>query len=52
MEGLYSLQGLRGAAVFLGGLFHMVSVEAKYSEGDLLLPALGTSFNLGLTYFL
>ena len=29
----------------------MVSVEAKYSEGDLLLPALGDFFQLGVDLF-
>jgi len=48
MERLYSLQGLRGAAVLGVVLFHMASVEAKYSGGDLLLPALVDFFQLGV----
>lgn len=52
MERLYSLQGLRGAAVLGVVLFHMASVEAKYSGGDLLLPALVDFFQLGVDLFL
>lgn len=51
MERLYSLQGLRGAAVLGVVLFHMASVEAKYSGGDLLLPALVDFFQLGVDLF-
>lgn len=51
MERLYSLQGLRGAAVLGVVLFHMASVEAKYSGGDLLLPALVNFFQLGVDLF-
>lgn len=51
MERLYSLQGLRGAAVLGVVVFHMASVEAKYSGGDLLLPALVNFFQLGVDLF-
>lgn len=51
MERLYSLQGLRGAAVLGVVLFHMASVEAKYSGGDLLLPAWVDFFQLGVDLF-
>ncbi len=40
MERLYSLQGLRGIAVLGVVLFHMMSVESKFSGGDILLPPL------------
>ncbi len=47
MERLYSLQGLRGAAVVGVVLFHMAAVELKYAGGDVLLPALVEFFQLG-----
>ncbi|KPA90567.1 putative acyltransferase [Pseudomonas asplenii] len=51
MERLYSLQGLRGAAVVGVVLFHMAAVELKYSGGDTLLPALVDFFQLGVDLF-
>ncbi|MGY2168059.1 acyltransferase family protein [Pseudomonas gingeri] len=51
MERLYSLQGLRGAAVLGVVLFHMAAVELKYSGGDALLPALVDFFQLGVDLF-
>ena len=51
MERLYSLQGLRGVAVLGVVLFHMTSVEAKYSAGDILLPRLLDFFQLGVDLF-
>ena len=51
MERLYSLQGLRGVAVLGVVLFHMTSVELKYSGGDLLLPAWLDFFQLGVDLF-
>lgn len=51
MERLYSLQGLRGLAVLGVVLFHMMSVEAKYSGGDSLLPAFLDFFQLGVDLF-
>ncbi|WAH57070.1 acyltransferase [Pseudomonas silvicola] len=51
MERLYSLQGMRGAAVVGVVLFHMASVEAKYSGGDLMLPSVVDFFQLGVDLF-
>jgi peptidoglycan/LPS O-acetylase OafA/YrhL len=51
MERLYSLQGLRGVAVLGVVLFHMMSVEAKYSGGDSLLPSCVAFFQLGVDLF-
>jgi peptidoglycan/LPS O-acetylase OafA/YrhL len=51
MERLFSLQGLRGVAVLGVVLFHMMSVEAKYSGGDILLPSLLNFFQLGVDLF-
>ena len=51
MERLYSLQGLRGVAVVGVVLFHMMSVEAKYSGGDILLPSFLDFFQLGVDLF-
>jgi len=51
MERLYSLQGLRGVAVLGVVLFHMTSVELKFSAGDLLLPAWLDFFQLGVDLF-
>ncbi len=51
MERLYSLQGLRGAAVLGVVLFHMMSVETKYSGGDILLPVFLDFFQLGVDLF-
>jgi exopolysaccharide production protein ExoZ len=51
MERLYSLQGLRGAAVLGVVLFHMTSVEFKYAAGDVLLPAFLHFFQLGVDLF-
>ncbi|WP_397458226.1 acyltransferase family protein [Pseudomonas asplenii] len=51
MERLYSLQGLRGAAVVGVVLFHMAAVELKYAGGDVLLPALVEFFQLGVDLF-
>ncbi len=51
MERLYSLQGMRGVAVVGVVLFHMASVEARYSGGDQLLPALVDFFQLGVDLF-
>ena len=51
MERLYSLQGLRGAAVLGVVLFHMMSVEIKYSGGDILLPVMLNFFQLGVDLF-
>lgn len=51
MERLYSLQGLRGAAVLGVVLFHMTSVEFKYAAGDVLLPAFLQFFQLGVDLF-
>lgn len=51
MERLYSLQGLRGVAVLGVVLFHMMSVEAKYSGGDSLLPSFLDFFQLGVDLF-
>ena len=51
MERLYSLQGLRGIAVLGVVLFHMMSVESKYSGGDILLPAWLDFFQLGVDLF-
>lgn len=51
MERLYSLQGLRGLAVLGVVLFHMTSVELKYSGGDQLLPDWLDFFQLGVDLF-
>lgn len=51
MERLFSLQGMRGVAVVGVVLFHMAAVEAKYSGGDLLLPAMVDFFQLGVDLF-
>ncbi|WP_122448688.1 acyltransferase family protein [Pseudomonas viridiflava] len=51
MERLYSLQGLRGVAVLGVVLFHMMSVESKFSGGDILLPPLLDFFQLGVDLF-
>ncbi|KPB63836.1 acyltransferase family protein [Pseudomonas amygdali] len=51
MERLYSLQGLRGIAVLGVVLFHMMSVESKFSGGDILLPPLLDFFQLGVDLF-
>lgn len=51
MERLYSLQGLRGVAVLGVVLFHMMSVEAKYAGGDILLPRFLDFFQLGVDLF-
>lgn len=51
MERLYSLQGLRGLAVLGVVLFHMTSVEMKYSGGDRLLPGWLDFFQLGVDLF-
>lgn len=51
MERLFSLQGLRGVAVLGVVLFHMMSVEAKYSGGDILLPSFLDFFQLGVDLF-
>lgn len=51
MERLFSLQGLRGLAVLGVVLFHMTSVEAKYSGGDRLLPGFLDFFQLGVDLF-
>jgi len=52
MERLYSLQGLRGLAVLGVVLFHMTSVEAKFSGGDILLPPRFLDFfQLGVDLF-
>lgn len=51
MERLYSLQGLRGLAVLGVVLFHMTSVELKYSGGDRLLPGWFDFFQLGVDLF-
>ncbi|WNW10667.1 acyltransferase [Pseudomonas sp. DTU_2021_1001937_2_SI_NGA_ILE_001] len=51
MERLFSLQGLRGVAVLGVVLFHMTSVEAKYSGGDRLLPQWLEFFQLGVDLF-
>jgi peptidoglycan/LPS O-acetylase OafA/YrhL len=51
MERLYSLQGLRGLAVLGVVLFHMTSVELKYSGGDRLLPGWLDFFQLGVDLF-
>ncbi|KPZ22961.1 acyltransferase family protein [Pseudomonas tremae] len=51
MERLYSLQGLRGIAVLGVVLFHMMSVESKYSGGDILLPPMLDFFQLGVDLF-
>jgi len=51
MERLYSLQGLRGAAVLGVVLFHMAAVEHKYSGGDSLLPGWVDFFQLGVDLF-
>lgn len=51
MERLFSLQGLRGLAVLGVVLFHMTSVELKYSGGDLLLPGWMDFFQLGVDLF-
>jgi peptidoglycan/LPS O-acetylase OafA/YrhL len=51
MERLYSLQGLRGLAVLGVVLFHMTSVELKYSGGDRLLPSWLDFFQLGVDLF-
>lgn len=51
MERLYSLQGLRGMAVLGVVLFHMTSVELKYSGGDTLLPTWLDFFQLGVDLF-
>lgn len=51
MERIYSLQGLRGAAVLGVVLFHMTAVEHKYSGGDVLLPPLLDFFQLGVDLF-
>jgi peptidoglycan/LPS O-acetylase OafA/YrhL len=51
MERLYSLQCLRGVAVLGVVLFHMTSVEAKFSGGDILLPAWLDFFQLGVDLF-
>lgn len=51
MERLYSLQGLRGVAVLGVVLFHMMSVEAKFSAGDILLPGFLDFFQLGVDLF-
>ncbi len=51
MERLYSLQGLRGVAVLGVVLFHMMSVESKFSGGDILLPPWLDFFQLGVDLF-
>jgi len=51
MERLYSLQGLRGAAVLGVVLFHMAAVEIKYSGGDIILPDFLSFFQLGVDLF-
>ncbi|KPX57951.1 putative Exopolysaccharide production protein ExoZ [Pseudomonas amygdali pv. photiniae] len=51
MERLYSLQGLRGMAVLGVVLFHMMSVESKFSGGDILLPPMLDFFQLGVDLF-
>ncbi|MBD8577454.1 acyltransferase [Pseudomonas syringae] len=51
MERLFSLQGLRGLAVLGVVLFHMTSVEARYSGGDRLLPGFLDFFQLGVDLF-
>lgn len=51
MERIYSLQGLRGMAVLGVVLFHMTSVEHKYSGGDYLLPPFLDFFQLGVDLF-
>lgn len=51
MERLYSLQGLRGVAVLGVVLYHMTSVEAKFSGGDILLPRFLDFFQLGVDLF-
>lgn len=51
MERLYSLQGLRGIAVLGVVLFHMTSVELKFSAGDVLLPGWLDFFQLGVDLF-
>ncbi|MDE1167667.1 MAG: acyltransferase [Pseudomonas sp.] len=51
MERLFSLQGIRGAAVLGVVLFHMAAVELKYSGGDRLLPAMVDFFQLGVDLF-
>ncbi len=51
MERLYSLQGLRGLAVLGVVLFHMTSVEQKFSAGYVLLPAWLDFFQLGVDLF-
>jgi len=51
MERLYSLQGLRGVAVLGVVLFHMMSVESKFSGGDILLPPFLDFFQLGVDLF-
>jgi peptidoglycan/LPS O-acetylase OafA/YrhL len=51
MERLYTLQGLRGLAVLGVVLFHLMSVEARFSGGDSLLPGFVISFQLGVDLF-
>lgn len=51
MERLFALQGLRGLAVLGVVLFHMTSVEARYSGGDRLLPGFLDFFQLGVDLF-
>ncbi|MFJ4143218.1 acyltransferase family protein [Pseudomonas sp. NPDC089734] len=51
MERLYSLQGLRGVAVLGVVLFHMMSLEARFSGGDILLPPFIDFFQLGVDLF-
>ncbi|MCV4287978.1 acyltransferase [Pseudomonas capsici] len=51
MERLYSLQGLRGVAVLGVVLFHMMSLEEKFSGGDILLPPFLDFFQLGVDLF-
>ncbi|WP_122317353.1 acyltransferase [Pseudomonas cichorii] len=51
MERLYSLQGLRGVAVLGVVLFHMMSLEERYSGGDILLPPFIDFFQLGVDLF-
>ena len=51
MERLFSLQGLRGVAVLGVVLFHMMSVEAKYYGGEILLPSWLDFFQLGVDLF-